>query len=105
AEGAVAFDPAQRIITPFFIGLAERRHCQLHAMKKITSAARPKFSFPGPVDVHSERGDEQKDENDERQAVFQGIEPNPHFFASPRKICRRDRYFAGSSWDCTALRT
>ncbi len=60
---------AQRIVTPFFIGLAERRHRQLDAMEKITSAARREFSFPSPVDVHGERGDEQNNNgNDERQA-------------------------------------
>ncbi len=40
-------------------------------MEKITPAARREFSFPGPVDVHGERGDEQEKENDERQAALQ----------------------------------
>ena len=72
AEGTIGFDSAQRIITPFFIGLPERRHCQLDAMKKITSAARREFSFPGPVDVHGERGDEHnKKETDEKPTALQ----------------------------------
>src|SRR5205807_10656637 len=40
-------------------------------MKEITSPARRKWSFPSPVDVHCERSDEQKDENDERPATLQ----------------------------------
>jgi hypothetical protein len=41
-------------------------------MEKITSAARRKFSFPGPVDVNSEYPDEQdKEKNDERQTALQ----------------------------------
>ena len=72
AEGAVICDPAQGIVAPFFIGLAERRHCQLEAMEKITPTARRQFSFPSPVDVHRERGDKQDEkENDERQAALQ----------------------------------
>src|SRR5438874_12702604 len=72
AEGAVGFDSAQRIVTPFFIGLTERRHRQLEAMEKITPAARRKFSFPTPIDVHGERGDEQnKKETDEKPTTFQ----------------------------------
>jgi hypothetical protein len=51
-------DPAQRIIALFCIGLAQRRHCQLDADGKLTSAARREFSFPCTVDVHCERGDE-----------------------------------------------
>src|SRR5207248_2197460 len=40
-------------------------------MKEVTSPARPKWSFPIPVDVHCQRSDEQKDENDERPATLQ----------------------------------
>src|SRR5207253_10004087 len=40
-------------------------------MKEVTSPARRKWSFPSPVDVHCERSDEQKDENDERPATLQ----------------------------------
>jgi hypothetical protein len=41
-------------------------------MEKITPAARREFSFPGPVDVHGEHGDEHnKKENDERQPALQ----------------------------------
>jgi len=41
-------------------------------MEKITPAARREFSFPSPVDVHSERSDEQKDKkNDERPPALQ----------------------------------
>ena len=75
AEGAVGFDSAQRIVAPFFIGLAERRHRQLDAMEKITSAARRKFSFPGPVDVHRERGDKHNEkETDEKPTAFQSTQ-------------------------------
>jgi hypothetical protein len=40
-------------------------------MEKITPAAWREFSFPSPIDVHGECGDEQKDENDERQSALQ----------------------------------
>jgi hypothetical protein len=41
-------------------------------MEKITPAARREFSFPRPIDVHPERGDEQnKKETDEKPAAFQ----------------------------------
>src|SRR5438552_19182289 len=40
-------------------------------MKEVTSPARRKWSFPIPVDVHCQRSDEQKDENDERPATLQ----------------------------------
>src|SRR5438105_15506862 len=40
-------------------------------MKEVTSPARPKWSFPIPVDVHCQRSNEQKDENDERPATLQ----------------------------------
>src|SRR5437773_12250076 len=44
-------------------------------MEKITPAARGEFSFPGPVDLHHERGDEQnKNGNDERQSAFQSTQ-------------------------------
>src|ERR1700730_17038241 len=72
SEGTVVCDPAQRIVAPFFIGLTERRHSELDAMEEITPTARRQFSFPSPVDVHSERGDQQDEkENDERQAALQ----------------------------------
>src|SRR5216110_2455482 len=72
AEGAVGFDSAQRIVAPFFIGLAERRHRQLDAMEKITPTARREFSFPGPIDVHSEHCDEHnKKETDEKPTALQ----------------------------------
>ena len=59
-RGAVAAATwSRRLASPFFIGLAERRHRQLEAMEKITPAARRKFSFPSPVDMHGERDDEQ----------------------------------------------
>src|SRR5205814_3412229 len=75
AQGAIGFDSAQRIVAPFFIGLAKRRHSQLDAMEKITAAARREFSFPSPVDVHRERCDEHnKKESDERPAAFQSTQ-------------------------------
>src|SRR5205807_7399579 len=40
-------------------------------MKEVTSTARRKWSFPIPVDVHCERREEQKDENDERPVTLQ----------------------------------
>jgi hypothetical protein len=45
-------------------------------MKKIMPAARRKFSFPGPVDMHRERGDEQNEkEDDEWQSALQSTKP------------------------------
>jgi hypothetical protein len=44
-------------------------------LRRITPAARREFSFPGPVDVHGDRSDEQnKNETDERQAALQSIQ-------------------------------
>jgi hypothetical protein len=41
-------------------------------MEKITPAARREFSFPGPIDVHGERSDEQnKEETDEKPTALQ----------------------------------
>jgi hypothetical protein len=41
-------------------------------MEKITPAVRRKFSFPSPIDVHSERGDEHdKKETDEKPTALQ----------------------------------
>jgi hypothetical protein len=41
-------------------------------MEKISSAARRKFSFPGPVDVHRKRCDEHnKKEDDKRREALQ----------------------------------
>ena len=69
---AVGFDSTERIVAPFFIGLAERRHRQLDAVEKITPTARREFSFPSPVDVHGERSyGQNKKENDQRQAALQ----------------------------------
>jgi hypothetical protein len=43
-------------------------------MKKIAPAARRKFSFPSPIDVHAKRGDEQNNnETDEKPAALQSI--------------------------------
>src|SRR5205823_9015853 len=41
------------------------------ALPILTSPARRKWSFPIPVDVHYERSEKQKDENDERPATLQ----------------------------------
>ena len=59
AEGTIGCDSAQRIITPFFIALPERRHGQFDTMKKVTAAARRKWPFPAPVDVNSDDADQQ----------------------------------------------
>jgi len=41
-------------------------------MEKITPAARREFSFPGPVDVHGDHGDEHnKKETDEKPTALQ----------------------------------
>jgi hypothetical protein len=45
-------------------------------MKKITPAPGGEFSFPGPINMHRQSSDEQKQDktqNDERPATFQTI--------------------------------
>jgi hypothetical protein len=44
-------------------------------MEKITPAARRELSFPSPIDVHAEHGDEQnKKETDENPTALQSTE-------------------------------
>jgi len=72
AERAVGFDSAQRIIAPFLICLTERRHRKFDTMEKIMSTPRRQLSFPCPIDVHRECGDEDNsNETDEKPGAFQ----------------------------------
>jgi hypothetical protein len=51
-------------------------------MEKITSAARRQVSFPSPIDVHAEHGDEEdKKETDEKPAALQSPKAKRTFVA------------------------
>src|SRR4249919_2786033 len=66
ADGSIFLDPAERIIAPLVVPLAEQGDGQLDSIEKVASTPRRELAFPSPVEANKEgRCDQGEWENDE----------------------------------------